>query len=466
MGIAKGLAQTGDSNMRQIGDFAGKLAMEICDVTSNVDEVSTLVKRQAVLFADLRSAATETTTGTERIAATAIHACEVAAQTRTDMAKSHAAVESSLEAVRSLVEGVSAIGQEIAGLRQALRQVGKVAEGIAAIARQTNLLALNATIEAARAGEAGRGFAVVAAEVKALAGQTAEATRTIEATLADLTTQTERLDADGSANVARAETVRQGTTAIGGAIETAGRAMETLNGEAERIAASAQAIGDQCGTLVRSVAEMATGAEKSSTQLEQARNRVSNLLQFSETVMELIAESGADTADTPFVSAAKDTAAKIAAAFEAAIDAGDIRDADLFDRDYQPIAGSNPPQVMTRFTTFTDRILPPLQEPLLGLDESVAFACAIDPNGYVPTHNLKYSKPQGTDPTWNAANCRNRRIFQDRTAINAGRNTKPLLLQTHRRDMGGGKFVLLKDVAVPIFVQGRLWGNFLIGYAA
>src|SRR5690349_16365352 len=117
MGIGKGVAQTSDGNMRQIGDFAGKLAVEICDVTSNVDEVSALVKRQAMLFADLRNAATETTTGTERIAATAIHARDVAARTRTDMAKSNAAVESSLEAVRNLVEGVATIGQEIVGLR-------------------------------------------------------------------------------------------------------------------------------------------------------------------------------------------------------------------------------------------------------------------------------------------------------------------------------------------------------------
>src|SRR5262249_57963399 len=58
-------------------------------------------------------------------------------------------------------------------------EIGRVTELISAIAGQTNLLALNATIEAARAGEAGRGFAVVAQEVKALAAQTANATKEI-----------------------------------------------------------------------------------------------------------------------------------------------------------------------------------------------------------------------------------------------------------------------------------------------
>ena len=130
------------------------------------------------------------------------------------------------------------------------------------------------------------------------------------------------------------------------------------------------------------------------------------------------------------------------------------------------LGGSNPPQVTTRYIAFADRVLPPLQEPVLGVDPRIVFCCVIDPNGYVPTHNLKYSKPQGSDPVWNAANCRNRRIFGDRTAVAAGSNEKPILLQTHRRDMGGGKFVMLKDAASPIVVRGRLWGNFHIGYPA
>ena len=73
--------------------------------------------------------------------------------------------ETTTETVGSLVTAASAIGG--------------AAALIDTIARQTNLLALNATIEAARAGDAGRGFAVVAAEVKALAEQTAMATRLI-----------------------------------------------------------------------------------------------------------------------------------------------------------------------------------------------------------------------------------------------------------------------------------------------
>jgi methyl-accepting chemotaxis protein len=65
---------------------------------------------------------------------------------------------------------------------------------------------------------------------------------------------------------------------------------------------------------------------------------------------------------------------------------------------------------------------------------------------------------------WNAAHCRNRRIFDDRAGLAAARNRKPFILQTYRRDMGGGQFMTIKEVSAPILVRGRHWGAVRLNY--
>jgi len=200
--------------------------------------------------------------------------------------------------------------------------------------------------------------------------------------------------------------------------------------------------------------------------LLDARQRVNRLLEVAETLIGLTALSGHPTVDTPIIERAIAVANDVAARFSAAVAAGTLSITDLFDEDYRPIAGSNPPQCLTRFVRLTDEILPALQEPVLDLDPRIVFCAAVDRNGFLPTHNRKFSQPQGGDIAWNTANCRNRRLFNDRVGLAAGQSTKMFLLQSYRRDMGGGRFVAMKDVSAPIVVAGRHWGGLRIGYKA
>jgi methyl-accepting chemotaxis protein len=211
------------------------------------------------------------------------------------------------------------------------------------------------------------------------------------------------------------------------------------------------------------VNDLSATMDKANKQLSATQVRSDAVVDIGESLMLFIVENGFKTADSPIIELCQKTARCIEELFENAVKAGDIRAGDLFDEKYVPIPGSNPAQVTTRFTAFTDRVLPPIQEAVVKLSPKITFCAAVDRNGYLPTHNLVYSKPQGPDPVWNAANCRNRRIFNDRTGLAAGRNTRPFLLQTYRRDMGGGNFVVMKDISAPIYVDGRHWGGFRMG---
>ena len=129
-----------------------------------------------------------------------------------------------------------------------------------------------------------------------------------------------------------------------------------------------------------------------------------------------------------------------------------------------PLGPALTKQYLTDYVAFTDRVLPSIQDPIQKSDPRIVFCVAWAKGGYLPTHNPNYRLPQGPDPVWNNANCRNRRLFNDRAVKKVAANTKPFLLQTYRRDMGGGNFVLMKDVSAPIKVAGRHWGGFRIGF--
>ena len=173
---------------------------------------------------------------------------------------------------------------------------------------------------------------------------------------------------------------------------------------------------------------------------------------------------GTAVLDEKFIHAVQKGATEVSAAFAAALSKREITDAELFDTEYAPIAGSNPLQHMTKFVSLTDRLLPPIQEALLTIDKRVVFAAAVDINGYLPTHNKIYSHPQGKDVAWNTANSRNRRIFNDRTCLAGAHSTDPYLLQTYLRDMGDGTLIIMKHVSSPIYVNGRHWGALRLAY--
>jgi methyl-accepting chemotaxis protein len=81
------------------------------------------------------------------------------------------------------VKGGEVVGQVVEtmkGINDSSRKIADIIGVIDGIAFQTNILALNAAVEAARAGEQGRGFAVVAAEVRSLAGRSANAAKEIK----------------------------------------------------------------------------------------------------------------------------------------------------------------------------------------------------------------------------------------------------------------------------------------------
>ncbi|MEG3640602.1 methyl-accepting chemotaxis protein [Magnetococcus sp. PR-3] len=454
-----------ENTIQNFAREAGGLGVQLADIAQSVHGVNTQVSDQADRLIDFQRGMQELSGNNHRIMDTVTSMAEAADTASNQVHASRKQFNEAMRVINELVGRVDETKDLLDAFQKALRTVAKVTDSIKSIADMTNVLALNAAIEAARAGQAGARFAVVAHEVKSLATQTSSSTQEIGTTLEALFVTAEKLLENGSKSVEQAHAVKDQSENLE---ETIGALEDVMGGvykQSKHITGEADGINQQCSCLNESLGMATSGITQSAELLSDADRQVKGLLDSGEKLMRLTQESGVETDDTRFIAVIQERAAQIGKIFENAIANGRITQQELFDTDYQPIPNTNPQQHLVPCVAITDSELPPLQEAMLDFDEKVAFCAAVDKNGFLPTHNNKFSHPQNPDdPDWNAGNCRNRRIFDDRTGLAAGRNTKNFLLQTYKRDMGGGNFVLMKDLSAPIYVHGKHWGGLRLGY--
>ena len=455
-----------------VGARLGSLSVNIADTSGTVDDVAAEIAREAKAFHELTGSLQQIASTSADAATVAREAVRSAADVRDGLSDTASSIESALSGairdITDMAQSSTEVFGEFESVVAQLREVYGFSESIQGIATETQMLAINAGIMAAHAGEAGRGFAVVAEAVRGLSRQTEQVSRDIISRLQKLSASVEVLQKQNQANADRASAAVERTATIDSDLRkfhVFGENVATMTVQISGISEPVERANAICGGVLEKVAELDQMAHDNAGKLADTREKFGHLVNFSEDMILLVEESGIETADTPIIQACIATAQKVAGMFEDAVDAGQISLMRLFDEQYRPIPGTNPQQVTTEFTQFTDAVMPAIQEAFLEVDPRIVFCAAVDRNGYLPTHNKKYSHPQSDDPVWNAANCRNRRIFDDRTGLAAGRNTKHFLLQTYRRDMGGGNYQLMKDLSSPIMVKGRHWGGFRVGFS-
>ena len=154
---------------------------------------------------------------------------EVARLGASDAEKSGKAMETTVAAMMSITDRVTAINQ---------------------IADQTNLLALNAAIEAARAGQQGRGFAVVAEEIRRLAdvsrrtaGEITELAARSKITVAQSGELIDGLVPRIRQTAAIVRTVSASSAEQVQSLDLVGKAMQQVDDVTHRNAAAAQELG-------------------------------------------------------------------------------------------------------------------------------------------------------------------------------------------------------------------------------
>ncbi|GAA3875942.1 methyl-accepting chemotaxis protein [Celeribacter arenosi] len=457
-------ATTADDGLSRLAEYAGHLGYEIVDIAGFLDEVDHQSIRQIGVLERAQTAVHAVTSGNLAVRAAIDAVTEITDSTLEQVEGSVGFVRNSGQKSASVATWVKALSERMERVATSLNAVEANNAHIAEIARQVNILAINAKIEAARAGDSGRGFGVVAEAINELSQKTARAAEGIEENISDLSVWVCKLREEAKGVSDDAGHVIESADATDKALNEIALGVRETHEATHDMKREAESVRSAIEQFAPAFKEIESAANETAAGITTAHERTDKLIDTSETIFQTCVALGGASDELHFIDALTETAKQAGLVFEEALQSGRITSQDLFDRNYVPISGTNPQQYAARFTGFTDEVLPAIQEPMLSFDPKVVFCAAIDPNGYLPTHNAKFSQPQGTDPDWNAANSRNRRLFNDRVGVKAGRNTEPFLLQVYRRDMGGGNFVMMKDLSCPIFVAGRHWGGMRMGY--
>jgi methyl-accepting chemotaxis protein len=308
---------------------------------------------------------------------------------------------------------------------------------------------------------------VVAQEVKDLSNLTSEATGEIHDTIGELGKDLRNLIEDAEQAVSSANCIRQQTNGIGAEIEEIPQTLARMAASQRDILTASEEITNVTDEVGQTIQALTQDVTTSASSLRDAHSAMADITEDAETITGMVSRMGVETVDTPYIRAVKEAAEEISGLFSDAVASGRMSLVDFMDTTYTPIPNTNPAQVMARFTPYMDSVLPPILERMLKLSEDVVFCAALNRDGYLPTHNKQFSLPQiEGEVEFNSAFSRNRRIFDDRVGLAAGQSTKPFLMQAYRRDMGNGNFTMMKDLSVPIYIDGTHWGGLRLGYKA
>ncbi|MBI1921437.1 MAG: HAMP domain-containing protein [Geobacter sp.] len=143
-----------------------------------------------------------------------------------------------------------------------------------------------------------------------------------------------------------------------------------------------------------------------------------------------------------------------------AVKSGALTEKDLFDENYALVPNTEPKKYRTRFDAYMDQAIQKIEDEFLKEDQ-VVFAVLVDRNGYLPTHNTKYTQPLTGDREKDKLNNRTKRMFNDPVGLAAAKNTQELLKQDYNRDTGERMW----DISVPVYYDGKHWGGFRIGFS-
>jgi methyl-accepting chemotaxis protein len=372
----------------------------------------------------------------------------------------------SLTEMQDISTRINAVGEKVLQFNQTVEDLSRRSENvnqfatlIKEVSDQTNLLALNAAIEAARAGEQGRGFAVVADEVRKLAERVNKATKDITENVTSMLNQVRNTRAE---NVIISTDIQHTREVIGRSATQFQTMVGDFDSTCEELVRISFAMADLSATnnqVHQNVKQIHDLSFIVSGRMEESSQNTTTLSISTEGIQELVSRFniGVGSFDA-VVQKIRTFRNKLQEALEEMTKQGQ----NMFDTHYKPYGNDQPQRYLISWgEEYTRRCLPLMEEAFKSIP-ACAYAVGVNADGYLSSHNAQFSKPLTGDSTVDLVGNRCNRKFNNPGELRAAKNTEPMLIRTYLRDTGE----ILCDIAMPIQINGRFWGNVRVGMPA
>ncbi len=373
-------------------------------------------------------------------------------------------IRSSLGQINAVLELVDTLGQHVTGFAAAMDQVRRSAQDIDQIAETTNILALNATIEAMRAGEAGRTFAVVAGEVKSLANDTRKATEEISKTIDTLGAEASVVIGQIEEGSLASDDAKASVSRIETTISSVGELVEEVDKQNDVIARSTGTISGHVSSVQDVLERYDLAARGNEKQLEGAHERMGELELTASEMFDRIVQSGLSPVDSSMVEKAQGVAKRILGLTEQAIESGELTMDQLFDQNYKEVPGTDPQLFRTAFSDWADANWRPINDTLYDEPGAVIMCSQADMNGFLPTHITAWSRKPTGELAHDTKYCRNGRKIMEAIDHKAKASNAPYMMAIYRQEGDGQTYRIVRNVYIPLVINGRRWGDFEMAY--
>ncbi|MDR0589514.1 MAG: methyl-accepting chemotaxis protein [Spirochaetaceae bacterium] len=283
-----------------LADIGTELAGNMSETAAAINEITATIQSIKGRIINQSSSVSETNATMEQITVTIDKLSSHVDRQSTSVSQSSSAIEQMIANIQSVTQTLIKNGDNVRDLIEAsdvgrtglqkvasdIQEIARESEGLLEInavmeniASQTNLLSMNAAIEAAHAGEAGKGFAVVAAEIRKLAENSGEQSKTISTVLKKIKDSIDKITKSTNSVLNKFEAIDNGVRTVSNQEENIRNAMEEQSAGSRQILEAIGHLNDVTQMVKSSSGEMYEGSKqviRESKNLEIATQEISD----------------------------------------------------------------------------------------------------------------------------------------------------------------------------------------------